>query len=256
MARGMQSRVATLTRRWPGLTAAVERSERRCQRALTYASATLPDGPVGSLCMLADRMPLTPEQVLLCYSQGLFLMDYSGRLRWESPDPRSVLLLDNLRVSGRTRRAMERAAFDIRFDTDIEGVLRGCADRTGTWMSPRILDVYRALADLGALHTVEAWRGGELVGGSFGIAIGRVFMGESSFGRVSDAGKFAFIRKAEHLRELGFDAIDCQEHKPHFARFGATELPRDEFRRLLARGLAAPVPFTVPPATAPRAVNT
>lgn len=224
----------------------VLRGQRKCQRALGYAAAALADGPIGSMCILADRMPLTPEQTLMFYGQGLFPMDFSGELRWQSPDPRSVLPLRDLRVSSRMRALLRRSPFEIRFDRDLEGVLAGCADRAETWLTPRVRGIYLALGAMGAVHTVEAWQDGRLVAGSYGVTIGRVFSGESAFSRVGDAGKIAFIRKAEHLRAQGFDAIDCQEHKAHFARFGAVEMAREDYRRLLARGLAAPASFGAP----------
>lgn len=222
------------------------RGQRKCQRAFGYASAALAGGPIASMCIINDRMPLTPELMLMGYSQGLFPMDYSGTLRWQSPDPRSVLLLADLRISARMRALMRKATFDIHFDTDLEGVLQGCADRDETWLTPRMLDVYRGLGELGAVRTTEAWHGGRMVAGTFGVPMGRVFIGESSFTRMDNASKIAWVHTAEHLRAQGFDAIDCQYHKSHFARFGAVEMPRDEYRRLLARGMVAPADYGQP----------
>ena len=229
-----------------GLHRVVERALRKSQRALGYAAAALPDGPVGGTCIIYDRMPLTPELLLMGYSQGLFPMDFSGTLRWQSPDPRSVLPLERLRISSKLRAEVRKAPFEIRFDTDVEGVLAGCADREETWLTPRMLDAYRGLAELGALRTTEAWLRGRLVGGSFGIPIGRVYSGESSFTRMAGASKIAWVHTAAHLRAQGFDAIDCQYHKPHFARFGAIRMPRDDYRRLMARGLVAPADYGQP----------
>ena len=225
---------------------------RKSQRALGYASTSMPDGPLASLCIVADRMPVTPDVTLMFYAQGMFPMEFSGKVRWQAPDPRSVLLLERLRVPSRVRTYVRKDLFDIRFDHDVEGVLVGCADREETWLTPRLLDVYRRLAAMGAVHTVEAWRDGGLVGGAFGVAIGDLFTVESMFTRADHASKIVFVHLARHLTARGFHAIDCQYHQPHFARFGATDVPREEFRRMLARGLANPATFANADADADR----
>ena len=222
----------------------VERGRRKVQRALVYASAALPAGPAYSLCCLADRSPLSPGQLLLSCTQGLFPTDYGGKLRWETADPRAVLEPGRLRIPSRVAGYLRKSMFELRLDHDIDGVLAGCADREETWLTPRLIEQYRALYDLGALHTVEAWKDGQLAGGAFGIAIGRVFSLESMFSRVDHASKIAFVHLARHLGAREYDYIDCQVQKPHFERFGAVEISLEEHRERMARGLARPAAFT------------
>ncbi|HUF81584.1 MAG TPA: leucyl/phenylalanyl-tRNA--protein transferase [Burkholderiales bacterium] len=221
----------------------IERGRSKCQRALVYASAALPGGPIAGLCSLTDRIPPSPELLLLSCAQGLFPMDEAGKLRWHAADPRAVLMLERLHVPSRVAQYLRKEMFDLRFDNDVEGVLAGCAGREETWLTPRLIDLYRQLHHLGALHSVEAWQQGRLAGGAFGIALGRVFTVESMFSRVDHASKIAFVHLAKHLAARGYDCIDCQVQKPHFARFGAVEISLTEYRERMARGLARPALF-------------
>lgn len=228
--------------------------QRKYLRALGYAAAVSPEGPVGGLCGLAERFPLTPEHMLLGYAQGMFPMDQSGRIRWHCPDPRSVLLLDQLRVSSRVRSYLRRGMFELGLDRDPAGVLAGCSDRKRTWLTPRLQAAYRALFDLGAMHTVEAWKDDRLVGGVFGVALGSVFTLESMFTREDHAGKLSLAHLCLHLVDRGFALVDCQYRQEHLERFGAVDMPREEYRNLIARGLIHPPSFRAPepppPATA------
>jgi leucyl/phenylalanyl-tRNA---protein transferase len=217
---------------------------RRVQRALGRASTLLPPNPLGAICGVMDRLPVTAENVLLGYSQGLYCMDFDGEVRWHCPSERFVIWLSELRISSNMRRELKRASYTVTFDKSPREVLDACADREeGTWMSERLKRIYMELFEMGAMHTVEAWKEGDLVGGSFGVSIGRVWTSESMFHRAPHAGKVQFAAVAAHLIERGFDCVDGQQWSDHFARFGAKDVPIEEYRDRLARGLAAPARF-------------
>ena len=222
----------------------VEAGPTKCQRMLGFASARVTPNPFIGVCGVHDSIPPTAVQMIVGYSQGLFPMDFRGRLRWHCPDPRFVLHLDELRLSPNMRRDIRKANFTHTFDRDPKAVLDGCADRPlGTWLSPRLKALYLELFELGAMHSIETWRDGALVGGSFGIAIGRMFSGETMFHRVPDAGKSSFVHLASHLRQRGFVAIDAQSRSEHMVRFGAREIPLADYRKMLALGLLRSVQF-------------
>lgn len=209
-------------------------------RALGRAAAAVPEGAVGGLCGLSARLPFTPEQILLGYAQGLFPVDQGGRIHWHCPDPRCVLPLAQLHVPSRIRTYLRRGLFELCFDRAPTRVLAACGDRQDTWLTPRMQDAYLGLYRLGAMHTVEAWRGDSLVGGAFGVALGTVFTVESMFSHENHASKLAFAHLCLELLGRGFELIDCQYQQDHFKRFGAIELPRTEYRRRLALGLIRP----------------
>ena len=159
-------------------------------------------------------------------------MPVSGRgpVGWWSPDPRAVLPLDRLRVSRSLRRSCRR--FEIRFDTAYDDVVRGCADpqRPGGWIRRDVQEAYRRLHDLGWAHSVEAWSGGVLAGGLYGVAVGGLFAGESMFHRERDASKVALVALVEALRAAGGDRlVDVQWLTPHLASLGAVEVPRERY---------------------------
>lgn len=220
-----------------------DKGVREVQRALGAAGARLPPTALGVLCGVADSQPLTAENLLLAYAQGLFPLDFGGKLRWSCPSERFVLYLDELRISANMRRELRRASYTTSFDRAPREVLEACADREETWLSERLRGIYLELFDMGAMHSVEVWRGGDLVGGSFGLAIGRVWMGESMFHRAPHAGKVAFAALAAHLEACGYVCADGQLYSEHMARFGAREVPIAEYRTCLARGLAQPARF-------------
>lgn len=227
----------------------MSRGQNGCQRALARLASLLPEGPIGTLCGLSACMPLTPEHLLLSGMQGLFPLEWSGKLRWMSPRMRCVLPLERLHVPSRIGTYVRKNMFEVKFDSDFDGVLAACAGREKTWLGPRLRQVYRGAFELGAAHSVEAWQEGRLVGGAFGLAIGAVFTFESTFSRVDHAGKIAFVHLAEHLIKRGFVCIDCQNPAAHFTRFGAVEIHRDEYRALIARGLVRPPHFHAPAPT-------
>jgi leucyl/phenylalanyl-tRNA--protein transferase len=157
---------------------------------------------------------------------------------------RFVVYLKELRISANMRRELKRVSYTVTFDQAPREVLLACADREeGTWLSPRLQELYLQLFEQGAMHSVEAWKDGALVGGSFGVSIGRVWTSESMFHRAPHAGKVQFAAVAQHLIERGFECVDGQQWSDHFARFGARDIPIEEYRNVLARGLAAPVSF-------------
>lgn len=216
----------------------------RAQRLLGRASTLLPPTPLGALCGVFDSLPLTAETLLLGYSQGIYPMDFDGQLRWHCPPERFIVYLKELRISANMRRELKRVSYTVTFDQRPRQVLLACADREeGTWLSPRLQAIYLELFELGAMHSVEAWKDGELVGGSFGVSIGRVWTSESMFHRAPHAGKVQFAAVAQHLIERGFECVDGQQWSDHFARFGARDVPLAEYRSVLARGLAAPASF-------------
>lgn len=221
-------------------------SQRKYHLALGHAAAAIPEGPVGGLCGMMARLPFTSEQILLGYAQGMFPMDKGGHMYWHCPDPRCVLPLEKLHVPSRIKTYLRKGLFDLAFDRAPDQVLAACGDRKGTWLSPRLQASYRALFDLGAMHTVEAWKGDRLVGGAFGVALGTVFTVESMFSHEDHASKLAFAYLCKHLVQQGFSLVDCQYQQDHFERFGAIEISRDEYRDRVARGMIRPPAFTAP----------
>ena len=196
--------------------------------------------------MSGRRLTLTPEGVLLAYRHGIFPMadERSGEVLWFRPDPRAIIPLDGFHVSRSLARTIKRARFEIRVDSDFEGVMRGCADRPeGTWISERFVEVYAALHQAGQAHSVEAWRDGRLVGGTYGLALGGAFMAESMFHRETDASKVALAALVARLREQGFILLDVQYVTPHLESLGAVEITRREYERGLEQALALPCRF-------------
>lgn len=184
-----------------------------------------------------ERRPsLQPAALVRAYSAGIFPMALDdGQIGWFSPDPRGVLPLDAFVVPARLARVVRQGRFEIAFDRDFAGVMQACADRPddGTWISPEIFESYQALHRLGLAHSVEAWQGGRIVGGLYGVSLGGAFFGESMFHRVTDASKVALVALVERLRERGFVLLDIQWVTPHLRQFGAIEIPREEYLRRL-----------------------
>jgi leucyl/phenylalanyl-tRNA--protein transferase len=188
---------------------------------------------------------MIPANLLVsAYASGWFPMAVDeGEIRWFSPDPRGILPLDGLHVPSRLARVVRGGGFRIEIDTAFEAVMRGCAEAArgdeegGTWIDAEILESYVALHEAGIAHSVEAWQGGELAGGLYGVALGGAFFGESMFHRVTDASKVALVALVERLRARGFQLLDIQWLTPHLARFGAVEIPRREYLRRLDAAL-------------------
>jgi leucyl/phenylalanyl-tRNA--protein transferase len=185
--------------------------------------------------LLAAGADLSPARLLQAYRLGIFPW-YSPDQPplWWSPDPRMVLFPEELKVSRSLAKRMRKKDYEIRSDTAFRAVMLACAstprpDQDGTWIVPEILEGYCSLHQLGYAHSIETWVDGQLMGGLYGVAIGRMFYGESMFHHVTDASKLAFVHLVRHLQKRGYGMIDCQMHTAHLASFGAREIPRNEF---------------------------
>ena len=170
-------------------------------------------------------------------------MATDGEIRWYSPDPRGVLPLSEVHIPRRLARAARQGRFRIAIDTAFGDVIRACAaeDRdpedAGTWIDDQIIESYTALHDQGVAHSVEAWNGDRLVGGLYGVALRGTFFGESMFHRETDASKVALVALVERLRARGYTLLDTQWVTPHLEQFGAIEIPRDDYLKLLKDSL-------------------
>ena len=187
--------------------------------------------PNGLLCAGAD---LAPETIIAAYSRGIFPWFSDGQpILWWSPDPRMVLLPAEFKVSKSLAKTVGRQMFDIRFDSDFAAVISACSaprsEGGGTWIVPEMQAAYAQLHALGVAHSIESWRDGKLVGGLYGLALGRMFFGESMFARETDASKVALVALVEKLNRDGFELIDCQQETRHLASFGARPIPRQDF---------------------------
>jgi leucyl/phenylalanyl-tRNA--protein transferase len=188
--------------------------------------------------LLAAGADLSPERLLAAYRRGIFPWFNPGEpILWWSPDPRMVLFPDDLRISRSLGKRLRRHDYEIRVDTAFARVMAACAaprpKQRGTWISPAMITAYGQLHHAGHAHSVETWIGGELVGGLYGIAIGRAFFGESMFSHATDASKLAFAHLVRQLRRWGFGLIDCQMETAHLASLGAAPIPREDFQHRL-----------------------
>jgi len=202
--------------------------------------------PNGLLCAGGD---LTPARLVEAYRHGIFPWFSEGDpILWWSPDPRMVLFPEELRVSRSLRKSVARGPYETRIDTAFRSVIEACAEprdaHGGTWIVPEMVDAYTRLHGLGFAHSVESWGGDTLVGGLYGVALGKVFFGESMFSRATDASKVALVRLAEHLRDREFRVIDCQQATAHLASLGAREIPRKAFAQLLQESIQYPLAGT------------
>jgi leucyl/phenylalanyl-tRNA--protein transferase len=182
---------------------------------------------------------LSPGMLLSAYEQGIFpWYNPEDPVLWQSPDPRCVIFPDKLHVSSSMRKIFKNGAYEIKFDENFEGVMNGCAQtkrrgQNGTWITDDIIKAYTELHRLGWAHCAEAWQGGELAGGCYGVLMGRAFFGESMFSVKPNASKAAFLHLADTLFEHGIAFIDCQVPTPHLLSLGGEEMPRGEFLALL-----------------------
>jgi leucyl/phenylalanyl-tRNA---protein transferase len=187
------------------------------------------------------------DALLSAYASGWFPMAVApGEIRWYSPDPRGIIPLDRFHVPKRLARTLRSQPFEIRVDTDFRGVIAGCAareDAEGNWIDHEILESYSALHRHGYAHSVEAWQDGVLVGGLYGVALKGAFFGESMFHRVDDASKAALVALVERLRARGYTLLDTQWVTDHLLQFGAIEIPRRRYLRLLDEALKVEAAF-------------
>jgi leucyl/phenylalanyl-tRNA--protein transferase len=185
-----------------------------------------------------ETRAIDPLSLLRAYAAGIFPMGLEdGSLGWFSPDPRGILPLEGFHIPKGLRRALKKHTFEIRCDTAFAEVMLGCADRESTWIDPVIFNSYTRLHELGFAHSVEAWRGGRLVGGLYGVALRGLFCGESMFSRETDASKICLVHLVERLRRGGFILLDTQWTTPHLRTFGAIDIPRDSYLDLLEEAL-------------------
>lgn len=194
--------------------------------------------------LLAAGGELSLERLLDAYRRGVFPW-YSGTepVLWWSPDPRMVLYCDELKVPRSLGKSVRNKGYEVRVDADFAGVLEGCSDRPQTWLGAEMRKAYLRLHRAGYAHSFETWRDGDLVGGLYGVAIGRMFYGESMFSRATDASKVALVALVRELRGRNFPLIDCQMHTPLLASLGARDIPR----RTFLREMTALVNYSEPP---------
>ena len=197
-----------------------------------------------------EAFRIDPDLLLRAYATGVFPMAEeadSPEIFWVRPEKRGILPFENFHVSRSLRKTVRQARFDIRYDTDFAGVIAGCASGSGerarTWINGPIREAYGKLFDLGYCHTVEAWRDGKLVGGLYGISLGSAFFGESMFSRERDASKVCLVHLVSHLIEKSFTLLDTQFTTDHLETFGAVEVPRRQYQKMLENALAQPAEF-------------
>jgi leucyl/phenylalanyl-tRNA--protein transferase len=188
----------------------------------------------------ADHPDLAPDMLLSAYAAGVFPMDDAqGRLRWYRPDPRGVVPLgDGFHVGKNLRRRVRQGTLEATTDRCFERVMRRCAEGRPMWISERLIRAYMQLHAIGAAHSVEVWKEGELVGGLYGVAVGGAFCGESMFSRQTDASKVALVYLVDTLQRAGFVLLDTQWTTPHLEQFGAYEISARQYEERLARALA------------------
>lgn len=192
---------------------------------------------------------LSADDLIYGYMNGIFPMaDSDGSLYWYSPDPRAIIPIDTYKPSKSLRPILNKSHFEIRINHDFEGVMRGCASpREGdeaTWISEEIIGAYTELHQLGFAHSVETYIENQLVGGLYGVSIGATFFGESMFHTVSNASKVAFHYLIENLKQRGFELLDTQFINDNVRRYGAIEIPKSEYIRLLKRAVSRKARFT------------
>jgi leucyl/phenylalanyl-tRNA--protein transferase len=187
---------------------------------------------------------IPPELLLQGYRLGVFPMAMEDEsIAWFSPDPRAIIPLEDFHVPHALRREWRRKVFEIKVDNRFGEIIRACAKRKDTWINREIIESYERLHELGYAHSVEAWSKNRLAGGLYGVAIGGAFFGESMFHRVTDASKIALVALVEHLRARKFTLLDTQWLTPHLARFGAIEISRKHYLRLLRSAVELPRKF-------------
>jgi leucyl/phenylalanyl-tRNA---protein transferase len=167
----------------------------------------------------------------------------SGEIAWFSPDPRGIILLDAFHIPHGLRRVLKKGEFQLRLNTVFEEVIRACSERAETWISEEIIQSYIHLHKLGFAHSVEAWLDNELAGGLYGVSLCGAFFGESMFHRVTDASKVALVGLVNRLNERGYRLLDTQYVTSHLTKFGAVEISKSKYMRLLKQALALECKF-------------
>lgn len=189
--------------------------------------------------MTVEHGSLNSDTLLSAYFQGIFPMAHAdGELYWHDPDPRAIFKLDELKPNARTQRFFRNKGYGTTVNTRFEEVIRACANREECWITVEMITAYIELHQRGFALSVETWELGELIGGIYGVRIGKVFFGESMFSRRPNASKAAFYRLAEFLRSENYVVFDTQYMNEHTQMLGAVEIPRDDFRILLEEALS------------------
>jgi len=198
--------------------------------------------------LLAAGGDLSVARLTRAYQQGIFPWYEEGQpILWWSPNPRSVVFPEQIKISRSLRKTLKKNHFQVTLDHDFEQVIRACSgprpDSEGTWITPEMIEAYITLHKAGLAHSVETWLDGQLVGGLYGISLGRMFFGESMFSHVSDASKVAFAQLCRQLQRWQFEVIDCQVSNNHLKSLGSIEIPLNEFKELLNNNVHLPGQF-------------
>ena len=193
--------------------------------------------------LLAAGGDLSEKRLLAAYQQGIFPWYEEGQpILWWCPNPRAVIFPAQVKISRSLKKTLKKQLFYITFDQAFDQVIHACAspraNSRGTWITDEIIQAYISLHKKGHAHSVEAWQQGQLVGGLYGISMGRIFFGESMFSHVSDASKVAFVHLCRQLQQWQFPIIDCQVPNDHLRNLGAVEIPLAEFRQYLTENTA------------------
>ncbi|PZN52261.1 MAG: leucyl/phenylalanyl-tRNA--protein transferase [Proteobacteria bacterium] len=198
----------------------------------------------------APGYSIPTDLLLKAYASGVFPMAESAsdpEIFWVRPESRGIIPLDRFHVPRSLAKAMRKQPFDIRFDSDFEATIAACAERRearpSTWINAPIREAYVQLHRMGHAHSVEAWLDGQLVGGLYGVSLGRAFFGESMFSRETDASKICLVKLVERLKERGFILLDTQFTTEHLRRFGAVDVPRARYEAMLAEALSGNAVF-------------
>jgi leucyl/phenylalanyl-tRNA--protein transferase len=205
-------------------------------KKIYFPPAHLAD-PGGLLAIGGD---LSPERLLLAYQSGIFPWYEGDHILWWSPDPRFVLYPGEIRISKSVKPLLKRNEFEFTTNQAFREVIRNCKNiyrpgQQGTWITNEVERAYVNMFELGYGHSAEVWKNGELVGGFYGIRLGKIFFGESMFSLVSHASRYALIKYAEQLKQEGVELIDCQVYTEYLESFGARMIPAEEFKKILKR---------------------
>jgi leucyl/phenylalanyl-tRNA---protein transferase len=180
----------------------------------------------------------TPASIVAAYQEGYFLMDNGDGLGWYSSRIHALIPLgERLHIPSSLKRKLNSSRFESRINSDFAAVVRGCADRAETWITPELAQIYLELHRAGIAHSFETWVENKLAGGVLGLSIGAAFIGESMFTIIPESGKVALVRLAQHLTKQDFLLFDAQIQNPHLERFGAYQVPEREFKKLLAQAV-------------------
>jgi len=209
----------------------------RLSNDLVFPHPSLSDDD-GLLAMYGD---LSPQRLLLAYSNGIFPWFSDGEpILWWSPDPRFIVYPFNIKTSHSMKKLLKKNTYKISFDTCFRDVISNCSNirkESGTWITNDMIDAYCKLHELGYAHSVETWYQGKLVGGLYGVSLGKCFFGESMFSTMDNASKVAFISLGKVLEEKGFTIIDCQVHTNHLESLGAVYISREKFLEIVEKGI-------------------